>query len=139
MKMIILNNINLFIIPNSLTEDELGQLQVQLWGHTDGGEGMEASQNIEDHSVEIHGVGYASPKLGFIPVSVFAGKREGDKVTFTTHGWVEDIDTYQREEVTFVLQDAVIQQKGYRYSRFGEFHTLLKSLVMSAKAHDIGA
>lgn len=139
MKTIILNNINLFIIPNSLTEDELGQLQVQLWGYTDGNDKMSSSANIEDHSVELYGIGFASPKLGFIPISNFAGKAEGDSVTFTTNGWVEDPETHKREEATFILQDAVLNQRNNRYSRFGNFEKVLKSLIASAKAHSIGA
>ena len=144
MKTITLNNISLFIVPNSLSADEFGQLQVQLWGHTEGGEGMRASQNVEDHGIGIldengKRIGMASPKLGFIPVSVFADKREGDKVTFMTHGWVDDIDSDDREEVMFIIEDALLQQKGWRYGRFGEFHTLLKSLVAAAKANSIGA
>ena len=136
MKTIVLNGISLFVVPNTLLADELGQYTVQLWGHTDGIEGeIFPSQNIDDHGVRVlveEKVALVSPRLAAMPISVFAGKQEGDKVTFLTSGWIDWLEG-ERKPCNFVIQDAVLQQKGYRYGRFGSFENVLKRLLMNAE------
>ena len=143
MKAFILENVKLFVVPNGLVEDSLGQLYVQLWGHTDGSKVTASSANVDDHGIPIldengKTIGLASPKLSEIPISVFADKWEGDAVTFMTEGWIEDME-HRRESAAFILKDAVLQQQGFRYERFGSFDEVLKRLIRNAKARNISA
>lgn len=140
MKTIVLKNVKLFVVPNALEVDDLGQLKVQLWGHIDASENNAASGNLDDHGVLIiegENSFFARPRLSAIPVSVFAGKQEGDTVTFMTEGWEESKG--ERKECVFIFEDALLQQKGWRYERFGAFHEVLNRLVQNAKANKMSA
>jgi len=101
-------------VYNVKLEDE--DLLVQLWT-LDPKDGTDGGNNFECHGVQ-RDRNKRFPYCG--PAKLFAGKKEGDTVTFT--------GCYGTFEVT-------LRQKGYRYERFGEFHEVLADLVEKAATY----
>lgn len=90
---------------------------VQVWIHADG------SDNLTDHGLDDEMIDELWPNgeraacyaPGYLPISLFEGKKEGDTVTFTTTAGVK--------------LDVKLEQLPYRYGHFGTFENVLSRLV----------
>lgn len=73
--------------------------------------------NIPDHGILINDK-YYHIRIGLLPAALFAGKKEGDHVTFN----------YVDDDVDITV-DMYLNQKDYRYGRFGTFEEVFQKLM----------
>ena len=148
-------SLNVFIVPNSVMavndvfesfrdsyekvmKDVLAQkgeklnldedLLVQLW-YTNGD-----TENLGDHGLvfkvagdDDHGMIHIPNELGYLPVKLFEGKGEGDVVDVDIPAWIYQNGEHKKN-VTLRLH-LTLDQKDFRYRRYGDFASLLNRLV----------
>ena len=96
---------------------KLNDTFVQVWIHADG------SDNLTDHGLDDEMIDELWPNgeqaacyaPGYLPISLFEGKKEGDTVTLTTTAEVK--------------LDVKLEQLPYRYGHFGTFEEVLGRLI----------
>ena len=121
----------LFIIPNSCRDkvDENGNFlyhQVQVWIPVFEGWYNKASENIIDHGLHMRDGSFIRVKGSVIDATPLIGKHEGDIVTLTLPGYIEDDEEDEKVNIKITVR---LNQKSYRYRHFGTFDEVLKSMV----------
>ena len=150
-------SLNVFIVPNSLMtvndvfdafrpsyemvmKDVLAQkgeeldnekdLLVQLW-YTNGD-----TENLSDHGLNFEVVGDENGgvisipnELSFLPVKLFDGLGEGDKVDVDVPAWIYQMGQHKKN-ATLRLH-LTLDQSDYRYRRYGDFASLLNTLAIN--------
>ena len=107
----------------NLTDDDY---IIQVWG---------ASEELESDNLTAHGFRFIedgkkcwySPRMELLPASIFAGKKEGDTVTFDVPMMGLDEEGDFTDKVVAVLRfHMTLNQHEYRYRSFGNFEDVVK-------------
>ena len=138
---------NIFIIPNSactkndfLLDSYKGKAQelliangiqnddeklVQIWFFTPGND----ESNWVDHNIDgYEELEYWKPAIGYLPVSLFEDKDDGDVVTVNLP--IEKYDYNEKITMnTTIKVQLKLDQLGTRYKRFGSFAEVLKRVT----------
>lgn len=104
---------------------------VQLWFHD---KEVLKTDNLVDHggSVKYNGERchvYIDSTFSFLPISIFDGKVEGDKIHIdlpTELMYRHDVDAEYDKIPVILHMDVSLKQLGYRYSNYGKFDQLME-------------
>lgn len=130
-------NAEAFIIPNSLEfNKKTGEVEVQLWfvAPTETDDCYE-SDNICDHGVILKDGSedglWVRPNAYFqmVPIKNFIGKKEGDVVIIDAP--VSADRKNPGNEDAILRMECTLNQKSYRYRRFGTFDEVLDKLIQN--------
>ena len=111
------------MLANGIQNDD--EKLIQIWFFTSGND----ESNWVDHTIDGYDeLKYWKPAIGYLPVSLFAGKDDGDVVTVNLPIEKYDYDKHITMNTTIKVQ-LKLDQLSTRYKRFGSFAEVLKRVT----------